>query len=264
MQGKYLETLTWEQAERALEHANTLLLPLGARSKEHGPHLPLNNDWLIAEYLAMRVAEQCGVLVLPTLQYGYYPAFCEYPGSISLGEETCRDMVVDIHRSFQPHCQLPLYVLNTGHSTVAPLLQAQRILGEEGLRMDFTDPTVAFAPLRQKVETQPAGSHADEIETSMMLYIAPEIVQMKRAQRDIHPSLGPGGLTRDPLAKTGTYSATGAYGDPTLASVEKGEIIVEGMVDYLVGHMQRFIPEPRRMAPLTLPSTDVCLELLDS
>ena len=73
-----------------------------------------------------------------------------------------------------------------------------------------------------------AGTHADEIETSMMLYIAPESVQMKKAARDINPDQ-PGGLTRDARGK-GIYSPTGAWGDPTLATREKGEAVVESLL----------------------------------
>ncbi len=73
VQGIYLAELTWAEAERALVEFPVVLLPLGARTKEHGLHLPLNNDWLIAEYLARCVAEVCKILVLPTLQYSCYP-----------------------------------------------------------------------------------------------------------------------------------------------------------------------------------------------
>src|SRR5690606_28605668 len=126
------------------------------------------------------------------------------------------------------------YSLTTGVSTVKPLSAARDAILALGVRMEFTDIRAAYAALRRQVETQPAGTHADEIETSMMLYIAPEVVRMDRAQRDIHPERGPGGLRRDPKASAGVYSPTGAYGDPTLATVEKGKHLVEGMVSYLV------------------------------
>ncbi|MHA2357418.1 MAG: creatininase family protein, partial [Candidatus Heimdallarchaeaceae archaeon] len=78
-----LEFLTWIEAEKVLEDYEVVLIALGARTKEHGPHLPLNNDFLMAEYLKDQVMKQVPVIVLPTLQYGYYPSFLEYPGSIS-------------------------------------------------------------------------------------------------------------------------------------------------------------------------------------
>ncbi len=254
MPSRYLETLTWPEAELALYELPTVLLPLGARTKEHGHHLPLNNDWLIAEYLAKRVAEQCPVLVLPTLQYGYYPAFLEYPGSISLRSDVCRDMLIDICQSLASQGARRFYVLNTGVSTLKPLKAARPIIVAQGVRMEFTDISTAYAALRRQVETQPAGTHADEIETSMMLYIAPHVVRLDQAQRDIHPDRGPGGLTRDPKADAGIYSPTGAYGDPSLATLEKGKIVVEGMVSYLVQQVQTLSSEHVRRAPATLPS----------
>jgi hypothetical protein len=71
----------------------------------------------------------------------------------------------------------------------------------------------------------------------MMLYIAPEIVKLGLARRDIHPErdeANPGGLTRDPNAARGTYSPTGAWGDPTLATVDKGRIVAEALVSHIV------------------------------
>ena len=255
MQSVYLDTATWPEAEKALRELPSVLIPLGARTKEHGHHLPLNNDWLIAEYLARRVADACPVLVLPTVQYGYYPAFLEYPGSVSVRAEACRDTIIDICQSLAGQGAKRFYVLNTGISTNAPLTAARASLLSQGLLFEFTDIRTAYAGLRHQIETQPAGTHADEIETSMMLYIAPDVVRMHLATRDIHPDRGPGGLRRDPEAKTGIYSQTGAYGDPTLATREKGERIVEGMVSYLVGAVKALSEDELRRRPVeTLPS----------
>ena len=94
-----LENLTWIQAEKALKEYEVVLIALGARTKEHGPHLPLKNDYVMAEYLKNRIAQEVPVAVLPTLQYGYYPSFLEYPGSISLKAETFKNVIGDICRS---------------------------------------------------------------------------------------------------------------------------------------------------------------------
>jgi creatinine amidohydrolase len=254
MQGRYLATMTWPEAERALGELPTVLLPLGASTKEHGHHLPLNNDFLIAEYLARRVAEECPVLVLPTLGYAHYPAFLEYPGSVSIRADACRDTVTDICQSLALQGAKRFYILNTGISTQKPLEAARQTLNARGSRMEFTNLVAAYAALRRQVETQPGGTHADEIETSMMLYIAPHVVHLERAQRDIHPDRGPGGLTRNAQAKAGIYSPTGAYGDPTLATAAKGQIVVEGMVQYLVEQVRALSAEHVRRIPETLPS----------
>jgi len=59
-------------------------------------------------------------------------------------------------------------------------------------------------------------------------------VNLAAAKKDIHPDKGPGGLTRDPNAAGGVYSPTGAWGDPTLATREKGRIVVEALVERLL------------------------------
>jgi creatinine amidohydrolase len=251
MPSRYLEDLTWPEAERALLELPTVLLPLGARTKEHGRHLPLNNDWLLAEYLARRVAAECPVLVLPTVQYGYYPAFLEYPGSISVRADVFRDVIIDICQSLVPHGARRFYVLNTGISTIAPLQAARASINSSGARFELTDIRTEYVPLRRGIETQPAGTHADELETSMMLYIAPDVVRLHLAERDIHPDLGPGGLRRNPAATSGVYSPTGAYGDPTPATRDKGQRLVEGMVAHLVHAVRSLSNEKVPGAPST-------------
>jgi len=87
---------------------------------------------------------------------------------------------------------------------------------------------------------QEGGSHADEAETSMMLYIAPQTVDMTKAVKDFDSRPGRKGLTRDPKV-TGTYSKTGIWGDPTLATREKGRIIVEAAVRVIVSQIRDLI-----------------------
>jgi creatinine amidohydrolase/Fe(II)-dependent formamide hydrolase-like protein len=62
---------------------------------------------------------------------------------------------------------------------------------------------------------------------------------MNLAQRDIHPDKGPGGLTRNPNAASGVYSPTGAWGDPTLATVEKGRVYIEALLNEIAAAIER-------------------------
>jgi creatinine amidohydrolase len=238
--GQHVEMLTWPEAEVAIRRLPTAVLPIGARTKEHGPHLPLDNDYRLAEYLAECMAERCAVLLLPTLPYGFYPAFKTYPGSVTLGLETFRDTVCDICRCFVAHGTQRVYVLNTGISTARPLEAARAKLAEESVQMHFTDFAAALARGRAAVETQAGGTHADEIETSIMLHIAPEIVRMDLACADGMVDRGGGrGLSRDPHG-AGIFSPSGVYGDPTRATREKGARVVESLVAYLVEDVLRF------------------------
>lgn len=246
--GRYLETLNWKEAQEALDQAKVIVLPLGARTKEHGLHLPLNNDWVMAEYFARRVLDELPVVALPTLQYGYYPAFVEYAGSVSIGRDTFRDFVSDVCRSICRHGPKKIYVLNTGISTHRSLEPARLLLAKEGITMEYTNFGEAGAEIEKKIRQEPGGTHADEIETSMMLYIAPEIVRMKLARRDLHEDR-PGGLTPDPHSTSGVYSPTGAWGDPTLATREKGKAVVESRVAHLIDSISKLSAEGFVAAP---------------
>ena len=238
-----LEELTWVEAERVLREYDVVMIPLGARTKEHGPHLPLNNDWIMAEYLAARVAEEAPVVVMPTIQYGYYPSFLEYPGSVSLGLETFKEMVKEICLSMSGYGISKFYVLNTGVSTIRGLRPAAEELRELGIEMRYTDILEAGRDAEEGISEQEGGTHADEMETSMMLYIRPEVVDMPKAVKDYNP-LGGRGLTRDPNKRdAGAYSASGVYGDATLATLEKGRIAVEARVRHIIEELKDLIRE---------------------
>ncbi len=227
----YIDNKPWTEAKRLLTDTTIVVIPLGAQAKEHGPHLLLRNDFLIAEYLKDRIARTQPVVIYPTVNYHYYPSFLEYAGSTSLQLETASNMIIDICRVIAGHGPKKFYVLNTGVSTLVPLKIAQESLARQGLRMTYTDILTVAGEAEKKIKQQPAGTHADEIETSMMLYMYPETVDMSKAARDIPKQDGPGPLTLDPNNPNGRYSPTGIYGDATLATKEKGKIVVEAMVE---------------------------------
>ena len=245
--GILLEDLTWVEAEKVLTKDTVVVIPLGAAAKEHGPHLKLKNDLILAEYFKKRVLAASDVVVAPTVNYHFYPAFVEYPGSTSLRLETARDLIVDICRSLARYGPRRFYVLNTGVSTVRALTPAAEALAREGILLRFTDILAIAGPVEKEIRQQEGGTHADEIETSMILYMDPASVDMSKAVKDYHP--GPGPLTRDPAKREGrTYSATGVYGDATLATREKGERVVEAMVKGILAEI-----ESLRHAPLAEP-----------
>ena len=239
--GTLLEQLTWVEAEGALSPEAIVVIPIGAAAKEHGPHLPLNNDWTIAEHLKRRVLEVAEVVIAPTIGYHYYPAFVEYPGSVSLRLETARELVIDIARSLAAFGPRRFYALNTGVSTSQALRPAAEALAADRIVLRYTDILAVAADTVRSVQEQDGGTHADEIETSIMLYIAPESVDMSKAVRDFHP--GKGRLTRGP-GGTGVYSPTGIYGVATLATWAKGRAVVEAMVVGILRDIESLRSEP--------------------
>jgi creatinine amidohydrolase len=240
--GTLLEDLTWVEAEKILTPDTVVVIPVGAESKEHGPHLKLKNDYIMAQYFARQVLAKSNVVVAPTVNYSYYPAFVEYPGTTTLRLETARDMFVDICRVLSRYGPKRFYALNTGVSTNRPLEAAKSILAQEGIQFAYTNLLQASAAAEKAVSKQEGGTHADEIETSMMLYIDPASVDMSKAVKDYHPS-GKGGLTRDPK-KPGDYSASGVYGDATLATREKGRIVTQAILNTVLSDIEKL-----RMTP---------------
>jgi creatinine amidohydrolase len=236
--GILLADLTWPEAEQVLRWDTIVVIPIGAESKEHGPHLRLKNDWLLAEYLKRAIMKSAAVVIAPTVNYHYYPAFIEYPGSTTLRLETARDLLVDICRSLARHGPRKFYGLNTGVSTMRPLELTANILADERIDFRYTDILKLAAPVEAEVKQEKGGTHAGEIETSMMLFIAPASVDMNRAVKDYHPS-AKGGLTRDPEGE-GSYSASGIYGDATLATRQKGEIVLRAIVEGILKEIQDF------------------------
>lgn len=233
-----IEHLPWTDAARLLDTGTVVMIPLGAQSKEHGPHLPLNNDWLLAEYFATVVAARTNVVVYPTVNYSFYPAFTEYAGSTSLRLDTARDMIVDIVRSIARHGPRRFYILNTGVSTLRALAPARDSLAASGITVVYTDILNVGKAAEDSVREQAGGTHADEIETSMMLFMHPTVVNMALAPNDFHP--GAGGLTRDSAvaARDGkVWSASGTFGNATLATRAKGRVLVEAQVSGMLAEI---------------------------
>jgi len=230
-----LADLTWKEAADALTPQTIVMIPLGAGSKEHGPQLKLSNDFVLAEYLAKEVMARTAVVVAPTINYSYYPAFVEYPGTTSLRLETARDLVVDICRGLARFGPRKFYVLNTGVSTLRALAPAAGQLAQDGIVMRYTDILNASRAVEDEVRQERAGTHADEIETSMMLYIAPGTVDMKKATKDFPEGRGPL-QWRDPQAPM--YSPSGIFGDATLATRAKGEKVVRAQIEFMVKEIE--------------------------
>jgi len=225
--GVKLELLSWIEAEQIFATDPVVIIPLGAAAKEHGPHLPLNNDAIIAGWLADQIMQQLPVVVAPLVNVSYYPAFTEYPGSISLRLETARDLFVDICSSLARFGLSRFYVLNTGLSTLRPLAEVGPALAAS-IDFDYLNLESALQSLPPDLLQQQYGSHADEHETSLMLHIAPQIVDMSRAVDD--GAEGVERLSRSP--GQGTWSPSGVFGQPTLASAEKGRVIAAALLSH--------------------------------
>jgi len=232
--GIRLENISWIEAEKCFADNPVVVVPLGAAAKEHGPHLPLNNDAIIANWLAEEIRQRLPVLVAPLINASFYPAFVEYPGSISLKLEPARDLIVETCSSLAAFGLNRFYVANTGLSTLEPLAEARQMLGDE-VRFAYLNLDQALESLPAGLLEQGYGSHADEHETSLMLHIAPEVVDMKLAVDDGAEGRGRLSRSRD----GGTWSASGVFGQATLANVEKGRVIADALLEHALAEVRR-------------------------
>jgi len=227
--GAFVAELAWPEVEKRIQSGAIAILPVGAAAKEHGRHLPLNTDQLQAEWLAARLIEKANVLVWPTLTYGHYPAFAGYPGSCSLSTTTFQNLVEETLQSILGSGVKSALILNTGISTIAPL---ERVIARMGGQIKLANVYQGQRYLKadEKIKQQPRGSHADELETSTMLVIAPEKVNMSRAKPWAEREIQAGALVRNDQSHP-NYSPDGVYGDPTLATKEKGERLLAAIVE---------------------------------
>lgn len=243
MTGEWLENLTWPEAKSRIDAGAVVIVPVGAAAKAHGPHLPLDTDRTLARALAEGVARALPVLVAPVVDVGYYPAFAGYPGSQTLRADTFVALVTDVLTKLVRDGAARIAVINTGVSTEAPLTLAVRDV------LERTGVTVHTADIRslgrgaRKVLDDPGGGHADEHETSLMLAVDPRRVHLDRARpeprSDASPTVfrAPVTLRDDPGAGAG-YSLTGATGDPTRATADKGRVLLDAMVADLVAGLK--------------------------
>ncbi len=210
-----LADLTWPDVPSGA----TLVLPLGA-TEQHGPHLPLCTDTLVAEAVASRLAEIVpGLIVAPTLPYGASGEHETFPGTVSLGTEALTMLLVEYGRSA---CRwADRLLLLTGHGGNAEAL----IAATAQLRAESRD--VAYA------SAQPDGvdTHAGRTETSITFALQPDLVGPEQRPGATAPLAEL--LPRIRAGSARDVSPDGVLGDPTGASAAEGEYLLQRCAEKL-------------------------------
>lgn len=226
--GIYLGEVTWEQAAPALENS-VVVLPFAAGAKQHGRHLPLNTDQLVLEYLLAAAVQEKNVVICPPILHGWFPAFRRFPGTEVADAKVFQAYLEAVATSLVNCGAQRLVFLNMGLASTTGL--PIRIVARD-LRANHDTHTLVIS--WDDLETADAdahyeqlrGGHADEGETSILLFLKPESVLMDKAAQD-YRSPGEPQIGYQP----GVFAASesGTFGDPTLASAEKGEAILNIM-----------------------------------
>lgn len=233
--GAFAAQLSWPEVERRVKAGVVAVLPIGAACKEHGPHLPMSADFLQAEWLATALVQRADVLVWPTVSYGYYPAFTDYPGSVSLTHETFQHTVREILSDIKRAGVHAVLIVNTGISTIEPLRAAAEAM-PKGVHVKLVNVYEGphFCSAAEAIEEQSDGGHADELETSILLAIGREFVALDKAEAWITPAMAASGPFSRSDPDSPRFSPAGVWGDPTLASEDKGRRLLSAMTEDLI------------------------------
>ena len=226
-----MEALPAQEAQAKLKETAIAILPLGA-VETHGPHLPVGTDNYIAARVARKVAERVGAVLLPVLPYGQVWSLYGFPGTLSVPDSALVAMLTGIGRSLRD-LGVPIFAIVNAHlGNQAAMKEAARVLEAEGGPVTFTFSHPGMGPvadqIRESPRFHPGLFHACELETSMMLYLAPEHVAMERAVRE-EPRVPPDFDYRP--VRWSELSQTGVMGDATLATAEKGERLIEATLE---------------------------------
>ena len=216
----------------------------------------MNADRKVMDYLLERALESADVIVAPPILHGWFPAFRDFPGTevpdAAVFEAYVREVGMSLVRSGAQR----IVFLNTGidKATGLPISIAAR---EIRVRTGTPTLVVSWGDLETEasdaLQEQREGGHSDEIETSINLYLQPELVDMERAVQDYgdrpehdYRGYAPGLFSGDPADPA--YSETGIYGDATLATAEKGRRALEIMATEWLATLAGFADVPVRRA----------------
>lgn len=203
------------------DRPDTLVVPIGS-TEQHGPHLPLTTDTVIASYVARKVAARLDRSALaPAVPFGASGEHSGFPGTLSIGTEVLTSLLVELVRDASR--DYARVVVVNGHGGNGPAIaDAQRICDYEG-----RDLRVAHCHFPA------ADAHAGRTETSVLLHIAPELVRPGRAEAgniapigELMPAMREGGVR--------AVSTNGVLGDPAGASAEEGQALLDALVDRIV------------------------------
>lgn len=239
-----LHDLNEQQAKAALPRARIALLPLGA-VEPHGDHLPLDTDNLLAERFCERLNAALGedAITLPVVAYSQVWSLRGHAGAIDIGNGLLVELLASLARNMAAYGITTTAVINAHYGNFDAIKAAARQLREEGITLlsySWAGMDSCVAALRQSAVAYPGYMHADEIETSLMLALAPDKVDMSKA-REHYPAF-PDDFRYRPVPWT-AFSDYSVLGDPRLASAEKGEAFVTKALKTTLDSIRRIIRE---------------------
>jgi len=206
---------------RHIDRDARLIIPVGT-CEQHGPHLPLSGDTIIAERVSCDLSAEFDVLLAPTIEYGVnVETERGFAGNASVRKKTLHRTLNDLLDTWES-TGIREFILMTAHEH-DPHLEALSTVVTNEARVRVVD--IFGVNFEDLLEGQSEPMHGDEVDTSLLLYIAPEMVDMTLAQDYM--------MSRDELRRYRRgwlrvpKASPGSIGRPTLASAEKGRALYE-------------------------------------
>lgn len=227
------DRLSWtELAAHRDAGSGLVLLPCGA-TEQHGPHLPVNTDTVIAERVCLEAASRSGVLVLPPLAYTVSSGHTrKWPGTFSLRHETFIHTVCEIASWLRSGGWSRLLFVNSHFGNDASLrvaVEKIRIEHLGHLQVGLKHTFLLTPAIRDYFVSDADDLHANRAETDLMLHLAPDTVGMDLVEDD--PDRTAGTVFSHPVSQTSLNGVTGA---PSLGEAARGASLFEEMVTALV------------------------------
>ncbi len=245
-----LAKMTWEEVEKRLEESGVVLVPVGS-TEQHGPALPVDNDHYIATEFATRTAEriwdEMKVTVAPTVVYGFSQHHMEFPGTVSIREQTLSMLLVDICRSLHTHGFDPIILLNGHGGNTCAITNALRILRDDYGIIAYSVDWWNLAMDKIKEVATPPVYHACDMESSVAWYLDQRVLDEELVDEPgkspVPDYVVPDMLAASPKAQMATMmkqlTDTGNVGYSTQATKEKGQAIADVVIERLVEFIRR-------------------------
>jgi len=214
---------------------STIVVPFGA-VEQHGPHLPLDTDAVLGDRLGLLIAKRLNALCAPTIRIGCSQHHLSFAGTLSLEPETLHVIVHDLVDSLATHGLRRIVLLPTHGGNEGPLTSAAAASKREGLMIFVPSLRVTVEALRAGTRTGGAtasdsGGHAGELETSLMLALAPHLVRNSLMEPGYTGPLDAAATALFFNEGVAALSANGVIGDPRGSSAAAGHAYVAAFLD---------------------------------
>jgi len=243
---QYFGDKTWVELENYIGKNAVIILPVGT-TEEHGRHLPVETDAIIAEGFGRMLGEACdgeGIpsLVMQTIRYGFSMEIVRrWPGCPNINTRTFADYIFDIQDSLIKMGFKKLVVLDCHGNHDCLLRMVMREIADKHNIFTMTlSPFSLSADLYKTIKKDPNGDiHGGEWETSCVLYLRPELVH-KEEYTSID-TIRCNSPLRGPVSTWGLQEThTGLFGDPTNSDAELGRQVLEEAVRKGTGYIREF------------------------